>query len=186
MAEFVSLEPGVEVLGEVIAAFIAGFPVGTERVATKILQRHGIMDPRPGDWYPIQSLLDAMRDTSDTFGANMLARIGEQIATNAKLPPGLDDLETVLASIDTAYHMNHQGGEIGHYVYEFKGLVGGLTRATMVCPNPYPCSFDRGVIEGFSRRFKPEGAIDVLVRHDDSEPCRKTGAESCTYVISWG
>jgi hypothetical protein len=186
MAEFISFASDVEVVGEVIAAFVAGFPTGTERLGLQILEKHGIDDPQQGEWYPLQQFLDAMKEISDRIGSHILTRIGEQIAANAKLPPGLDSLEKCLASVDTAFHMNHRAGEIGHYHYSDEGTQGGLRRAKMVCPNPYPCAFDQGVIDGFAGRFKPADAEGVVVRHDDSQPCRRKGDESCTYLIAWG
>ncbi len=56
----------------------------------------------------------------------------------------------------------------------------------MVSTNHYCCAFDRGVPEGFANRFRPDGITDVVVRHDDSQPCRKDGADSCTYILTWG
>jgi hypothetical protein len=185
MAEFVSFEPDVEVIGEVIRAFIGGFPSELSEVGMKILTKHGIENPQEGQFYPLQALLDSMREISEGYGAHMLYRIGVQIASNAVLPPGLDTLEGALGAIDIAYHMNHRSGNIGNYVYEDLGVDGGLRRVRMVCSNPYPCSFDRGVIEGFTDRFRPKDCTDVLVRHDDAQPCRKEGSGSCTYFVSW-
>lgn len=185
MAEFKSFTPGVEVLGEVILAFMKGFPAGTEKKGSDILGKHGIKDPVPGVWYPLQQFLDAMKELSDIFGAPLLGRIGEQIATNAKLPPDLDSLEKCLGSIDIAYHMNHRGGDIGHYGYSYEGIQGGLKRAKIICRNPYPCAFDRGCIEGFAVRFSPQGPNGVTVRHDETQPCRRQGSESCCLIISW-
>ena len=76
--------------------------------------------------------------------------------------------------------MNHRGGEIGHYNHKSYGP----NKATIECANPYPCDFDRGIIEAMATRFKPNGAI-VKVQHDASKPCRKNGADSCTYQVSW-
>ena len=186
MTEFKSIQPSVEVAGEVAGAFLDSFPPELKSVGLRILEQHGIKDPVPGTFLLLQSFLDSMKAISDRLGGEMLHRIGERIATNAVLPPGLDSLETCLQSIDVAYNMNHRGGEIGRYVYSFEGTDRGLKRAKMVCPNPYPCMFDLGVIEGFAKRFKPPDCIDVLVIHDETQPCRRQGADSCTYVITWG
>jgi hypothetical protein len=185
MSEFKSFDSNVEVIGEVIAAFQSAFPPELIEIGMMTLRKRGIVDPQPGNYYPLQLFLNAMKDISDQFGSSMLFRIGEQIATNAVLPPGMDSIESALSAIDVAYHMNHRGGEIGHYLYSDLGVHGGLRRAQMVCPNPYPCAFDRGVIEGFAARFKPEGTVDVIVNHDDSQPCRKEGSRTCTYAITW-
>ena len=186
MAEFKSFSPAVEVTGEVLMAFLAGFPQEFRSSGLRILEKHGVAEPRTKEYYSLQNLLDAMKEISDTFSAQMLSRIGEQIALHAVLPPGIDDLQKCLESIDIAYHMNHRGGEIGSYDYKLLEPEGGLGKATMTtCPNPYPCAFDWGVIEGFAKRFKSSGSYDVVVRHDDSQPCRRKGNESCAYVITW-
>lgn len=186
MAEFKSFSDDAEVLGDVIEAFIAGFPAELMTLGLDLLRNHDINNPARGEFYKLQSLLDAMKEIQDRFSSQMLYRIGANIAGNAKLPPGIDSLEVCLASIDQAYHMNHRGGDIGHYEYEFIGEKTGLKRAKVVCPNPYPCSFDRGVIEGFSLRFKAPDITDVLVLHEENGPCRKQGDESCTFNVSWG
>lgn len=186
MAEFKSFEPDVEVSGEVVAAFVAGFPREVQQSGLGILTRHGIPHPKSGEFYPLQKLLDAMKEIGDIYSQEMLYRVGKEIALHAKLPPDINSLEKCLASIDIAYHMNHRAGNIGNYNFSRpEGLSNGMNRAVMVCPNPYPCAFDLGCIEGFAERFKPPQCIDVVVRHDDSKPCRRNGGDACTFVISW-
>ena len=69
---------------------------------------------------------------------------------------------------------------IGHYNFKAEGR----NKATLVCANPYPCDFDRGIIVAMARRFGPK-AGSVRVVHDDTQPCRKKGEESCTYHVAW-
>jgi hypothetical protein len=76
--------------------------------------------------------------------------------------------------------MNHRAGEIGRY--GFKGT--GERSATMVCQNPYPCDFDRGIIEAMAKRFRTLQSV-VKVVHDDRQACRKRAGESCTYHVAW-
>ncbi len=186
MAEYTSFEPGVEVLGDVLSAFVAGFPPEFRESGLAILAKHGIGAPRPGEFYPLQSFLNAMKEIGENYSDQMLFRVGQQIALYAKLPPEIDSLEKSLASIDVAYHMNHRAGNIGQYGYAREHTSShAMNKAKMVCANPYPCAFDRGVIEGFAQRFKPPQCLDVVVRHDDSQPCRRHGGDSCTYIIAW-
>ncbi len=186
MAEFKSFSPNVEVTGNVVAAFVAGFPSGTEKIGISILEKHGITDSKPENWYRLQSFLDAMKEISDKLGAHILTRIGEQIATHARLPPGLSSFEECLAKMDESYHMNHRGGDIGHYYFSKGQHMPGLERVAMQCANPYPCSFDQGLFEGFAKRLLPDTVAGVVVRHDETEACRKkNGADSCTFLISW-
>jgi hypothetical protein len=115
------------------------------------------------------------------LGQNTLFSIGMKIPENANFPPEIESLEKALQSIDVAYHMNHRNGEIGHYRYESVGPKS----VKMVCQNPYPCAFDRGIITAMAKRFKPKDSIMVNVMHDDSAPCRVKGGASCTYNVRW-
>jgi hypothetical protein len=180
MAQFKSFAPGVEVTGEAILALVEAMPY-TKNFALEILAENGIPDPQPGRWYAQQSWLNAFKTIAETIGPFTLFEIGQQIPENAVFPPGIDTLEKALSSIDEAYHMNHRGGEIGHYHF----IKTGDKSAKMTCDNPYPCDFDQGIIESFTMKFKPNGTLFIKIKHDDSQPCRKQGADSCTYLISW-
>jgi hypothetical protein len=185
MAEFISFDPAVEVTGEGIGAFVAGFPVSVRAHGWQILKKHGLDNVSNNQFYPLQAWLDAMKEISQSLGSQLLVRIGEAVSFSAVLPPNITGLKDCLESMDVAYHMNHRHGEIGSYRYTDLGVQGGLARGKMVCHNPYPCAFDNGVFEGFAKRFPPAGGDEVLVRHDDSEPCRHRGGESCTYILTW-
>lgn len=150
--------------------------------ATKILANNGIVDPDPESWYDMQGFLNAFKEISDKMGASTLFSIGQKIPETAVFPPAIDSFDKAMASIDIAYHMNHKDGEIG--TLKFLGRT-GTKEAQMYCKNPYPCDFDRGVIEAMAKKFKPENSISVSVKHDDTKECRKKGAESCSYIISW-
>ena len=121
---------------------------------------------------------NALKQIAYTVGPHTLYNIGTKIPENAIFPPGIDSLEKAFESIDIAYHMNHRGGEIGDYKF-YKSTDG---RFHYNCTNPYPCEFDRGIIEGLARKFTSEGHF-LTVRHDDSAPCRDRGDDSCTYDI---
>lgn len=179
MAQFKALAEGVEVNGAAVIAVVNGLGSFRDR-AESILGLHGIVDPRPGHWYPQQAWLNAFRTISETIGRGMLERIGHAIPESAVWPEAIDSVEAGLASIDVAYHMNHRGGEIGHYRYEPTGSRAGR----MVCDNPYPSAFDQGIITAIVRRFAPPGS-SPSVRLDESLPGRDDGAESCTYLVRW-
>ncbi|MFH0821445.1 MAG: hypothetical protein V2B18_01750 [Pseudomonadota bacterium] len=186
MAEFTSYErERVEVLGEVLESFVLGCPEDLHDFCLSVFDANGISGIDPNKFYKAQQFLNAMKDIGQRTGRNMLTRIGERIAMRVKLPTGLDGLDAVFDGLNRGYHSKYRGGEIGHWKYEPQGLVGGLNRGIMVSTNHYCCAFDRGVLEGLAKRFRPDGITDVVVRHDDSQPCRKDGSDSCTYVISW-
>jgi len=180
MAQFKALAKGVEVNGETVLSVVNGTGVYRKK-AIEILSKNGIMDPQPGQWYSQQAWLDSFKEISETIGAKTLFAIGKAIPENAKFPPEINTIEKALSAIDVAYHMNHKGGEIGHYKFEPVSKNSGK----MVCNNPYPCEFDMGIIDAMSQKFKPEDSIMVFVEQDNSKPCRKAGADTCTYTITW-
>ncbi len=194
MAQFKSFNPDVEVNGETVLSVVDGMGAFKEKAA-KYLADNGISNPAPGQWYAQQSWLNAFKAIAESTGEFTLLNIGKKIPENAKFPPEINDIEKALAAIDVAYHMNHRlKGEvmfnpatgvlkegIGHYGFEKTGPKS----IKMVCNNPYPCDFDRGIIDSMAQKFKPQGTSFVKVKHDDSQPCRKKGDDSCTYLISW-
>lgn len=179
MAQFKAIAPGVEVCGAAVLSVVEGMDL-SKTMALRILKAHGITDPAKETWHPQQAWLDAFREISEKVGPATLRRIGTKIPETALWPPTVRTVEDALASIDVAYHMNHRKGEIGHYSFEKTGEKSGK----MVCGNPYPCEFDLGIVEATARKFAPPGAA-ASVKHDDSQPCRRKGADSCTYRIKW-
>jgi hypothetical protein len=180
MAQFVGFAEGVEVNGETVYAIVDGMGAFKSK-ALDILARNGIRDPKAGNWYLQQSWLDSFKEIAETLGDNTLLAIGRKIPENAKFPPQINTIEKALLAIDVAYHINHRKGEIGHYHFSSTGPKS----AKLVCRNPYPCAFDRGIIEAMAKRFKPKDSMLATVKHDDSCPCRKKGADSCTYTVAW-
>ncbi len=194
MAQFKAFEPGIEVKGEAVLSLLDGMG-SYKSMALKLLSDVGIDDPRAGQWYPQQAWLDAFRKIHDGVGDSVLFTIGTKIPSNAQFPREIDGLEKALQAIDVAYHMNHRiGGKtmfdpgsgrmlegIGHYGYE----KAGDKMVAMTCGNPYPCDFDQGIIDAMARKFKPAGSLFIKVKHDDTRPCRKKGADACTYRVEW-
>jgi hypothetical protein len=70
---------------------------------------------------------------------------------------------------------------IGHYGFEKIDDQ----KIKMVCDNPYPCDFDRGIITNTAKIFSPDKNKFPRVEHDQSGVCRKKGDESCNYIVSW-
>ncbi|TAL38998.1 MAG: hypothetical protein EPN93_02670 [Spirochaetes bacterium] len=194
MAQFKAFTANAEVNGETVLSIVDGMGNFKDR-AMKFLDEQGIKSPEPGKWYSQQAWLNAFEAIAKATGDYTLFNIGKKIPENAKFPPQIDDIEKALSAIDVAYHMNHRINNevlfnpntgamkegIGHYAFEKTGE----RKMKLVCNNPYHCDFDRGIIDAMSQRFKPAGVPLVMVRHDDTQPCRKKGADSCTYLVSW-
>jgi hypothetical protein len=181
MAQFVAIDPKVEVNGQTVLSVVDGMGVFAGS-AKQILQENGIDDPKPGEWYPQQAWLDSFKKIAESIGERTLFQIGMKIPENADFPPEIDNIEKALSAIDVAYHMNHRNGDIGNYKFTKTGDRSGV----MVCDNPYPSDFDRGIIEAMAKKFRPKDSLSApKVELDPNKETRKNGADSCTYNISW-
>jgi hypothetical protein len=189
--QYKALDPEIEVNGQTVLSVVKG--AGSAGwLVEKMLADQGIVDPQPGEWYSQQAWLDAFRTISDKVGVLTLHKIGASIPESADWPPDVTGIHEAMASIDIAYHLNHRRHGvalielatrtmhegIGHYTYSRAGETEGL----MECDDPYPCDFDRGIIEATAGTFKPPEAT-VRVLHGSG--CRKQGAPSCVYHIMW-
>ena len=194
MAKFKALDPAMEVNGQTVFSVVDWLGIHKKQ-AYEILSKNGIDDPQPDKWYSQQSWLDSFHEISLILEPDILFKIGQQIPEDADWPAQIDTIAKALASIDVAYHMNHRlQGEIlfdvrtgimkegiGHYVFEQINP----RWARMVCLNPYPCEFDRGLIDATARKFKPMDVGSISIIHDETQPCRDKGGASCTYIIKW-
>jgi hypothetical protein len=177
MVQFVSFAPGVEVLGASMMANIEG--MGEK--AIPLLARHGLANLEPDKWYPLQNYLDFYKElASMRQGGIDLVSVGQKVPEKAVFPPQIDSIQSAFQLLDEAYHMNHRGGDIGHYHVK---LVGSR-QIDIIAQNPFPCDLDLGIISGLANRFRPEKAHPIAY-HDILKPCRKHGADYCVYHVSW-
>jgi hypothetical protein len=197
--QFKAFEEGIEVNGQTVYAIIDGFK-HFRSLAAKFLLNNGIGESDqeqgviidPEAWYSQEAWLDAFEAIAKAVGDSVLFQIGVSIPRNAQFPPWVVDIESAVKSVDIAYHMNHRKqGQImfnpenmsmtegiGHYGFE---KIEGKNIIVSKCENPYPCDFDCGIMTTMASKFE----VQAAVAHNDSEPCRKNGADSCTYMITW-
>jgi hypothetical protein len=194
LTQFVAITEGAEVNGETILSVVDGMG-SLKAKAIEILETHGIKDPKPGQWYLQQAWLDSFRSIAKNYRPITMVCIGRKIPANAIFPPEINTIEKALQAIDVAYHMNHRiDGQplfdpgtgimregIGHYL--FKSL--GPNKAAMTCDNPYPCDFDRGIVDEMAFIYKPDASTKVTVTHANSGLCRNEGGDHCTYFVEW-
>lgn len=196
--QFVPFEEGIEVNGYTVYSVIEGLGQ-FKSLARKYLLNVGIGQEINGKYeldrdlyYSHEKWLKAFQSIARDVGESILFEIGSKIPKNAKFPKWVTDINSAIQSIDIAYHINHRKNGaimfdeeknllvegIGHYGYE---KIPNKNMILSVCNNPYPCSFDRGILHHMARRFE----ITASVIHDESKQCRRNGADSCTYIITW-
>jgi hypothetical protein len=190
---------GIDVAGVCIGAMMDGFGTFTE-IAMKYLDRNGLLevDGKGGrwvnrdKWYPIERWLKAYDEIIKEVHARVAFDVGLAIPKNAVFPPHIVDIESSLASLDIAYHMNHRkngvvmfdpktgrlADGIGNYIYK---KTPNKNRAEFLCDNVYPCDLDMGIVTGMAKRFVPTAKVAHLAEGG----CRRKNNQSCTYVVTW-
>ncbi|AUV82467.1 hypothetical protein C2R22_13125 [Salinigranum rubrum] len=183
MATYEAFDPDIEVHGRTIRTVVddalTRFSDEYQQLALDALADNGVEDPSPDEWYPQQAWLNTFERIAEATEPHILDRLGEQIPDVVDWPSGVSSVEAGLTAIDDAYQLNHRGSTSGAYRFEpVDDQVG-----KMVCENPYPCPFDRGLIRAVARRYAPIEAF-VFVE-ERGETCRRKGDDECTYTVSW-
>lgn len=183
MVQFEAFDPDVEVHGRTILAVVdealSRFSDTYRERAREALADNGVEDPAPDAWYPQQAWLDTFRVIADELEPHLLDRLGGQIPSVVEWPNDVSGVEEGLRSIDDAYQLNHRGGDIGYYRFE---PVDDQT-GQVICRNPYPCLFDRGLIRAVARRYAPVESFVYV--EEDRDRCRRDGDDACTYTVYW-
>ncbi|MFO7891992.1 MAG: hypothetical protein R6V04_16820 [bacterium] len=190
--QFKAFEPDIEVNGNTVYAIVDGFGI-VKSLAKSHLRKAGLPEEiDPGEWYSQEKWLQAFKSISEIYGDDTLFRIGMSIPQNASFPSNIETIENAIRAIDIAYHMNHRKNGavmyddktdktiegIGNYGFQ---KVKDRNKIISECKNPYPCSFDQGIIAAMVNMINP----DAKVIHDNYSPCRKNGEDSCTYIVTW-
>jgi hypothetical protein len=143
----------------------------------------------PNKWYPLDGWLRAFGRIGQEVGPTVLAQIGASVMQNIQWPPGMTSVEGLIRFIDVGYHMHHRkNGKVmfddktgtvlpGIGNFSYKGE--DKNRYLIECANPYPCSFDKGILGGALRKL----GTGSLAVHDSTTECRSKGGKACTYVV---
>jgi len=192
VAQFKAFAPDIEVNGQTVLSVVKGCSM--QSIARQYLRINGIDDPQPQHWYPQQAWLDTFQQISAVIGDMGLMLIGQKIPDSADWPADVRDIAGALASIDVAYHMNHRrhgrllydtaSGAMDEGIGHYQLQQVDERSSKVICCNPYPCDFDRGIVGAAANKFKPAG-FRVMVSHEHVVPCRKKGGDTCVYLVSW-
>ncbi|WP_049922331.1 4-vinyl reductase [Halopiger djelfimassiliensis] len=156
--------------GESVSSFVG-------KQITSKLAEYGLEEIEPDEWYPLEIPLAMLYDMRDEYGGVRMRNMGQNVPEHVEFPPELSEVDEALASIDAAYHQNHRGSEIGSYEFETEGPNEGV----MICENPYPCEFDKGLIKGVAKKF----ANNPVTVEEVGDQCRSDGDQHCEYHVEW-
>lgn len=166
---------GAEVRGAALVPVLEALGPFRARGA-QILAEHGIARIDVGRWYPLRAYVDSLFAIRDQLGPNTLLQIGKQIPQHVQVPIAAPNLEAALEAMLQSFDLNHRGLEPGLVSYQ---LISHRA-ARIVTATPYPCEFERGVIDGLIRLL-----LDVTARVEHAEePCRERGVDTCVHTVT--
>jgi hypothetical protein len=167
-----------EVAGDLLRAVVTGveqFSSDARDPALAALSEHGVAEPRGEEWYPLAPSLAAIEAVDALVGEEGTFGLGRSLSRALAFPADATDVSAALATLDEAYGAHHRG-DAGGYAFRQIGDDDGRVE----CHTPYPCAFDRGVVEGVAASF-----ADGYVCLREVGVCRTDGAQRCTYEVTW-
>jgi hypothetical protein len=179
------LVQGFGVFSSTAAGYAASEGMGT-------LAPDGTLRVNDNDWFPVAKFVRMLEKIAAEVGEQVIYQVGERIPANAVFPPQINSIETALASLDVAMHMNHRkngkpmfdpaSGQwqegIGHLAYQ---KVEGKNEIHIRADSPYRCAMDHGLVVTMARRFQPKSKVV----HAPEPRCKDKGGTQCLYVVTW-
>ena len=170
--------PGSKVLGHSIQITLEALELYKD-TGNQLLAQAGIQKVKPDEWYDMQTYCDFLAAIKQKLCPFTLFVAGRNIGMKAELPPIFDTPSKVLSGFDQVFKMGHRGVPANQgWTYTSTGE----RSAVMVSSTPYPDELQRGVCDGFIRRFKT-GAL--LVKIDETKPRVDNGGKSVTFIANW-
>lgn len=161
--------------GAALRSFIRGLDK-SQQLTQRILQSHGLDRIQDDQWYDLNLARSIYASVAREIGNRSLYNVGLKMIESAPFPPEINDVRSVLASLDAAYRMNVRGPDIGGITCTFTGD----RSAVIVFSTPFVCALEHGIIQGCCRKF----GARALIEHGP-EGCRDEGRPSCTYRVTW-
>jgi len=169
-----SFDPEAQVIGQAMLGFRAA---AEKEMIEPLLEKYGLTDIQPDQWYPLQSWLDVLSDIAEQAGdyASMLTfvNIGQKVAANIYIPP---EVEANIKEMGFVEFMKQVG--VPAYFRDHKGNVGSniaekidARHIKFTLNTPYPPDFWYGIFYGSARRSCEAFVVhyeDMNMRHYDS------------------
>ncbi len=159
---YVSFDPAATVNGDTLRALLATFHI--PQLAREMLEKYGLpANPQPGHWYSLQAWLDVLSELELFYGDRTVYAVGLQVATSSLWPAHITTLEQALHALDETCRLNIKGTTIGYYRIESQQP----RKIWVHCLTPTPVDFERGIITGLARKFKPLDSLRVEITREN-------------------
>jgi hypothetical protein len=182
MAQFVCFYPNATVSGRVVNMLLKIAPLQHAPVY-ETLQRHGLQNPHEEQWYSLQNYLNAYRELSRQLGSYFLLNAGKQFFSFIRLGAEIQTLPDAVKALNEWYKDQHRGEQLEYF--QVQGVFPERCEIQVLCQNPYPCYFDRGLLLALTKKYRPEQAKFFNVELHPNKPNRLMGSDESTYIISW-
>lgn len=148
----------------------------------RILSELGLKDVRDDQWYLQQMYVDFFDAILQKTGPATMYMTGRRIAEIVNFPPEISSLHILLSKLNYFYQMDRRNCNPKE---GWQYTSTSPNSATMVITSVYPDDYERGVLEGFVRKFKPADSPAIRVQYDADKPRNDTGGGSATFLINW-
>lgn len=178
----IGIPNNAEVIGGSVQIIIQAMG-NVKEMGLRVLKENGVDTNVPPDgWVNLEKWINSLKAIEKSFGPNTLFMIGKKVPEIIPFPKL--DFASAMNGININYLNSHKNIDKAASYYKFTKK--GEKSAIVVCTNPYPSDFDRGLIAGLSRKFAPANTTSLVeVELDTTLPSRKSGAVSCTFNLIW-
>jgi len=190
MAVYQIKNKNIKTIGDAIHGFTDGLG-NYKDTGVEILAKHGLVDIKRGEWYSLADYLKAFAELDKLLGNSALYSVGERILENAVMPPEFNSIEKGLELLNIAFHMNHaidgtpmfdpKAGKITEGIGNYKVKIINSGEAEITVDNPYPTSFDEGLISALAQKFNPASMVSLV----EEKSSRSKGGDVDVYSVQW-
>ena len=163
-----------EILGACLQSTVLTL-AGSQGLLQQLMNTHGLKTIEADKWYDLAMAVSMLQSIGQQVGEGTLNKIGQKAIETSPWPPEVNDVKSMLLSMDVAYKMNFRGSNIGGTTVTFDDDHS----ATMVFNAVTPCAFARGVVQAGARKFAP----NAILEH--GEGCVEKGDDACIWYITW-
>ena len=142
-----------------------------------ILEKYGLHDLQPDQWYPMQVTVQLYHELADMFDkVSWGIEIGKVVTQQTQGAP----YEEYVQHLSEVYHSVHRGEGIGDVI----GKMAEPGHAIITTTTPYPDDLEYGVFYGIAKALLPPEAR-LLVYYDENVQRRDFGGERTVYHVQW-
>lgn len=177
-------DPGMEISGNLAISLLVNLQAEDFK---PFLQKYGLADVKPDQWYSYQDLLNVFKEVSENPGSGSamldFVAVGMAAVDRYELPPHIASMtleEFFLNVMPTLVGRQYRNGtptRISVEKVEDKHLL--IRTATA-----YPDDTAYGFMYGFARRFTPRGGHFIL-KYDENHPRHDFGGENTLMHLTW-